>query len=79
MNDTHPTIENVYHKMLMEKSNSERMLMGFSMFETAKKIVLSSIKNNKNLKVELFKRFYKNDFNEKDLKKIIRSINEYKK
>ena len=79
MNDTYSKISKIYNEMLMEKSNNERMLMGFSMFETAKKIVLASINNKKNLKVELFKRFYKNDFNEKKLKKIIRSIKKYEK
>ena len=79
MNDTHPIIKNLYHKMLMEKSNEERMLMGFSMLESAKKMILLSLKNNKNLKGELFKRLYKNDFNEKKLKKIIKYIKKYKK
>ena len=69
MNDTYSKISKIYNEMLMEKSNNERMLMGFSMFETAKKIVLASINNKKNLKVELFKR----------LKKIIRSIKKYEK
>ena len=78
MNDTIPKIENLYHKMLMEKSNEERMLMGFSMFESAKKIAALSIKNKKNLSVELFKRFYKNDFNEKDLNTITKAIKKYK-
>ena len=79
MNDTHLEIRKIYHKMLMEKSNEERMRMGFSMFESAKKMILCLINNNKNVNAELFKRIYKDDFNKKKLKEIIRCIKKYKK
>lgn len=79
MNDTPPVIKKIYHEMLMKKSNEERMLMGFSMHESAKQIAASSIKDKRNLRVELFKRFYKNDFNEENQKKIIARIKEYEK
>ncbi len=79
MNDTDPVVKKIYHDMLMKKTNEERMIMGFSMYESAKQIASSSIKDKNNLKVELFKRFYKNDFNEENQRKIIESIEEYEK
>ncbi|MCF7911905.1 MAG: hypothetical protein K9M99_05220 [Candidatus Cloacimonetes bacterium] len=43
MNDTSKEIEKIYRKMLMAKSGAERVKMGVSMFETAKKFVEASL------------------------------------
>jgi hypothetical protein len=43
MKDTTPEIEKKYRQMLMAKSGAERVKMGVSMFETAKKFVEASL------------------------------------
>ena len=77
MKDTDFVIEERFREMMMRKSGEERMLMGFSMYETAKQFVVSSIKNNNpnislsELRQEIFLRFYGNDFNKIDREKVI--------
>jgi hypothetical protein len=72
--DTNPEIDNFYYKLMMAKTPIERLKYGFSMFETAKKLVLSSIIDKENPRVELFLRFYENDFDESTKLKIITRI-----
>ena len=70
MNDTLPIVQKIYDKLMANKTNEERMLMGFSMNESSRKIVLSTIKDKKNWRVELFLRFYEDDFDEETKEKI---------
>jgi hypothetical protein len=77
MNDTHPEIEKVYSSMMMKKSGEERMLMGFSMYEAAREIVLSTISDKENWRVSYFERFYQNDFDEQTKIKIIKRLQDY--
>ena len=77
MNDTHPEIAKLYHQLLMAKTGEERLIMGCSMFDFAKSIVSSAIKNENpglsqfEIKKELFKRFYANDFSETQKQRIL--------
>ena len=83
MNDTHKKIQNIYIRMMKEKSNAERLIMGCSMFKTAKTIVHSSIPEKKpdiaenELRVEIFLRFYGLDFSETEKQKIIHHLMTY--
>ena len=43
MNDTHPDISARFQNLMMLKSGEQRLLMGCSMYDTAKQIVRSSI------------------------------------
>lgn len=80
MNDTNPEIESRFIKMAMEKSGQERLKMGFEMFNMARKQVLASIKINKpdaglkEIRRELFIRFYGQDFSSEELAKILTRI-----
>jgi hypothetical protein len=62
---------------MMERSPEERLKMGASMFNTAKKIVLLGIKqkwpnaSEDVVRCQLFLRFYANDFNETQRNKIV--------
>ncbi|MBN2532589.1 MAG: hypothetical protein JXB88_06835 [Spirochaetales bacterium] len=66
--------------MMKKKTNAERLAMGCSMFEAAKTIVYSSILEKKpgiaekDLRVEMFLRFYGLDFNESEKQKIIQHL-----
>lgn len=81
MNDTAPEVDILLHKLNRSKSGEERLMMGCSMFDFAKEIVVSSIKqkdpaiDDKNLKIKLFNRLYSNDFDKKTILKIQKHLN----
>lgn len=82
MNDTSVKIQSKYHDLLMQSTNEERFLMGISMFETAREIVIASCPNiNSELdkKIHLLKRFYSNDFSADQMNKIITHLKELEK
>ena len=61
MNDTPPEIEKKIHEMMMARSGAERLIMGSSMFDAARRIVLASLPKNlsdEELKRRLFERIY---------------------
>lgn len=68
MNDTHPDVAVRYRDLMMSKTGQERLLMGFSMYDTARQIVRSAIYNNRpeindeEMKKEIFLRFYGHEF-----------------
>lgn len=57
--------------MFMKKSPEERVKMCFSMLNTARRIVLSTIKDKKNWRKEMFLRFYGDEFSPAQKEKII--------
>ena len=65
--DTNIKSEKLFHELLLQKSNEDRLTMGCSMFGTAKEIVAASILNEnpniskENLKKKIFIRFYGNE------------------
>ena len=80
MRDTNLEIEERFLKMMMRRSGQERLKMGFSMFNLARKQVLASIRRSKPLagveeiRKELFSRFYGEEFSPKDQEKILGQI-----
>ena len=77
MNDTKQKMQRIVDEMIMRKSGIERLKMGASMFESAKRLVLASLDSadDRSKKIEIFIRFYKNDFSEEKGKKIINYFN----
>ena len=77
MFDTHPDITIRFRDLMMSKSGQERLLMGCSMYDTAKQIVRDAIYNNrpdiaeKDLKKEIFLRFYGHEFSPSDREKFL--------
>jgi hypothetical protein len=80
MNDTTYAMEVLFHELMMKKSGQERMKMGFSMFNTARSQVMASIIMNnpdfdiKEIKKEIFLRFYRMEFHPEEQKKILMKI-----
>ncbi len=78
--DTHPKVAEEFQRLMMAKSGEERLKMGCSMFDAAKKIVASSIKEQdpkispQELKEEIFLRFYGQEFTEPVKKKILKAL-----
>ncbi len=78
MNDTSPETKKIYHDLLMQKTDEERFLMGMSMCDTAKRIVLSSFPDcisETEKRIRLLHRYYSHDFSKEELRKIEKSIN----
>ncbi|MFC2049226.1 hypothetical protein ACFLR2_01010, partial [Chlamydiota bacterium] len=80
MRDTSPAMEEKMFEMIRQKTPYERALMGASMFETSKKLIISGILQDNpdispaELRKELFLKFYGNDFTPKQSEKIIRYL-----
>ena len=77
MNDTHPEISAKFQDLIMQKSCEQRLLMGCSMYDTAKQIVRSSIYNThpgiteEQMRKEIFIRFYGLEFSQADRDRIL--------
>ena len=80
MNDTHPDIAVRFRELMMSKSGEERLLMGCSMYDTAKQIVRSAIYNSRpgitdaEMKKEIFLRFYGPEFSKADREKLLSAL-----
>jgi len=80
MFDTHPEIYVRYRDLMMSKSGRERLLMGCSMYDTAKQIVRSAISNSwpgitdVEMKKEIFLRFYGREFSQADREKFLSNL-----
>ncbi|MGE5342193.1 MAG: hypothetical protein ACM3SY_12020 [Candidatus Omnitrophota bacterium] len=77
MKDTNEKMEQIYNEMIMRKSPEERVKMGFSMLNAARRIVLSTIKDKKHWRKEMFLRFYGDEFSDEEKEKIIRALEDY--
>jgi hypothetical protein len=80
MRDTSPEMERQFVEMMMRRSGQERLKMGFSMFNMARRQVVASIKmskpkaDGKEIRKDLFLRFYGEDFPLETQEKIFRQI-----
>ena len=78
--DTHPDIVALQRQQIMKKSGAERIKMAFSMFATAKQLVRANLQSRfpqmteEQLRIEIFKRIYMNDFSPAIIEKIIQSM-----
>ena len=81
--DTPKKIRKIQNQIFFQKTVQERFKIGIEMIEDAKKIVENSIKIKNpqisaiDLKIEVFKRFYKNDFSEEKMEDIVKGFREY--
>ena len=80
MFDTHPDIAVRFRDLMMRKSGQERLLMGCSMYDTAKEIVRSAVRNRQpgitdaEIKREIFLRFYGPEFSRADREKFLSAL-----
>lgn len=80
MNDTHPEMAAQFRNLMKAKSNEQRLLMGCSMFDTAKQIAQSAVYSRRpsitpeEMRKEIFLRFYGLDFSQADREKIFSSF-----
>jgi hypothetical protein len=77
MNDTPNHIQNLYRKMIMARSPSERLAMACRMFATAKALVIAGVRREvanpspDELRQRIFLRFYGDDFTEEERRIIL--------
>jgi len=80
MFDTHPEIAVRYRELMMRKSGQQRVVMGCSMYDTAKQIVRSAIYNSRpgitdaEIKREFFLRFYGPEFSRADRERMLSAL-----
>ncbi len=80
MNDTHPDVAIRFRELMMRKSGEQRLLMGCSMYDTAKQIVRSAIYNNRpditdtEMKKEIFLIFYGQEFSRAERDKFFSAL-----
>ena len=84
MNDTSEEMQARFQDMIMQRSPVERLLMGCSMYDTAKQIVKSAIlqenpkMSREEMREKLFLRFYGMEFDNAQKKKILKVLREEK-
>ena len=80
MFDTHLDVVIQFRDLMMSKSGQERLLMGCSMYDTAKQIVRSAVYNSRpgitdvEMKKEIFLRFYGKEFSRADREKFLSTL-----
>ena len=78
--DTHPDIAVRYRNMMMRRSGEQRLLMGCSMYDTARQIVRSAILaanagvTDAEMRKEIFLRFYGHEFSRDETEKVISAL-----
>ncbi|HLP47604.1 MAG TPA: hypothetical protein VK186_27595 [Candidatus Deferrimicrobium sp.] len=77
MKDTSEKMERIYNEMLMKKTPEERVKMCFSMLNAARRIVMSTIKDKKNWRKEMFLRFYGDEFSPEQKEKILSALGKF--
>ena len=77
MKDTSEKMEKIYKEMIMKKTPEERVKMCFSMLNTARRIVLSTINDKEKWRREIFMRFYGDEFNPAQKEKILHALENF--
>ena len=81
MNDTDPEIEQLVRRRLLERSGTERVEMGSSMFELAKAMILASFPPNLTpleIKERLAERLYGDEIDMEGFRAHLRTLPENK-
>lgn len=82
MNDTSDLIREKLEAEYSSRSGEEKLLMALSMFETARELIIASLPRDiseRELRKELFLRFYGNDFDDEEKVRIIKRLLQYSK
>ena len=80
MNDTPPDVAAAFRTIAMQRTESERALMAFEMFDLARTLMIADIRtqhpdvSDTDLRVKIFERTYGNDFDSAERDWIIARI-----
>ncbi|MFO1429713.1 MAG: hypothetical protein U1F76_06180 [Candidatus Competibacteraceae bacterium] len=72
--DTPAVVAELYRTLLMQRSGSDRLIMGCRMFDTSRALIRASagMQTGTDMKIHLFKRTYGRDFDNETVERIIR-------
>lgn len=78
MKDTPQAIQDLYRRLLMERSGADRLKMACNMFDTARTLVKASLKAqlcpDEDLRARLFIRTYGADFEPERVEEIVKKL-----
>ena len=80
MNDTSLAMHQKQLEIMLSKTLEERLMMGFEMIEFVLEMLRRSVKSRNpeisdlELKIAVFRQFYRDDFQESEMQKIIESF-----
>jgi hypothetical protein len=80
MNDTPPDVEATFTALFMQRSEGERVMMAFEMFDMARTLMAADIRarhpgiQETELRVQIFERTYGADFDDVDRARIVARI-----
>jgi hypothetical protein len=80
MNDTPPDVDRMFTTLMMRRSESDRAMMAFEMFDLARVLMTADIRarhpgiSDVELRVQIFERTYGADFDAATLAKIAKRI-----
>ena len=80
MSDTPPDVGAAFTALLMQRTEGERAMMAFEMFDLARALMTADIRSREpnisesELRVQIFERTYGNDFDAGDRARIARRI-----
>ncbi len=77
MKDTSEEMERIYNEMIMQKTPEERVKMGFSMQNMARRIVYSTITDKTKWREEMFLRFYGDEYPSDQKEIILAALEKY--
>ena len=82
MKDTPAEVQKMYHDLLMSRTPAERVQMVCSMHETARAIIRAGIPDDaweteKDLRLEVFRRFYREDFTPEEMDRIVEGLRRF--
>ena len=81
MKDTLPQMEKIYGRMLMSRSGSDRLKMASDMFDTARALARANLEtqfhSEKDIRINLFKRIYKGDFDQSTMDSILARLSKH--
>jgi hypothetical protein len=80
VSDTLPDVAAAFRALMMQRTESERAMMAFEMFDLARVLVTAGVRANhpgitdQDLRVQLFERTYGNDFDDAERSRIVMRI-----
>jgi len=82
MKDTPEAVEKMYHDLLMSRTPADRVRMACSMHATARAIIRAGIPDDawdteKDLRLEVFRRFYREDFTPEEMDRIVEGLRSF--
>ena len=82
MKDTPTAVQKMYHDLLMSRTPAQRVHMACSMHATARAIIRAGIPDDAwdtemDLRIEVFKRFYREDFTPEEMDRIVEGLRSF--